>query len=102
MAKFRQQPDPEAQRAAFAREEARRARNRAVGSDPVVVCVRCGWKIYESERQRLGVTRCMRCGGAECKVHALDYDLSVRAEPRPSLQQIEAEERQMRSLMGRR
>lgn len=100
--KFYKDIDPARHDAFLHQEDVRRARNRAVGSDPVLVCEQCGHQVRESERQRQGLTCCPRCHGTACRVHNLPYNLAIRPPARPDVNTILAQEQQAMRRMGRR
>ena len=95
--RFQQQPNTDAQQAAYRAEEARRLQNRNVGMDPFNVCIRCGYKVRESSRRAMGMTACPRCHGHECRIENLDYDQSIPANPIPTYEQALADERNIQT-----
>lgn len=92
--RFYQQPNLDAQQAAYRAEEERRRHNREVGMDPFNVCIHCGYKVRESQRLAMGLTACPRCGRRECKIENLDYDSSIPTNPIPTYEQAVAEDMQ--------
>lgn len=87
--KFTRQPrSPEAQ-AAFLEEVKGEKRARGSLPSPVLVCVRCGWKVDAETARLRNITTCAQCGSRECKVHALDYNPAVPPPPPPTGAEIQ-------------